>query len=129
MYKEIIIAIIVVTLVFTLDFIMQKYTKETIGEFSTELSELEEDIRTKKLDKKELETKTNKLYDKWLDHHETFAFFIEHDELEKVETNFTAGKSFIESEKYSDAMSELEKTSFVLKHIKDKYVFTLENIF
>ena len=129
MYKEIIIAIIVVTLVFTLDFIMQKYTKETIGKFSTELSELEEDIRTKKLDKKEIETKTNKLYDKWLYHHETFAFFIEHDELEKVETNFTAGKSFIESEKYSDAMSELEKTSFVLKHIKDKYVFTLENIF
>lgn len=129
MYKEIIISIIVIALVFTFDFVSQKYTKNTIGEFSSELTNLEQDIREKRLDKSEIESKTNKLYDKWMEHHEILAFFIEHDELEKVETNFTAGKSFVESEKYSDAMSELEKTSFVLTHIKEKYLFSLENIF
>ena len=129
MYKEIIISIIVIALVFLFDFVSQNYTKNTIGEFSNELYNLEQDIRGKKVDKSEIESKTNKLYDKWMKHHEMLAFFIEHDELEKVETNFTAGKSFVESEKYSDAMSEFDKTSFVLNHIKDKYVFSLENIF
>ena len=129
MYKEIIISIIVIALVFSFDFVSQNYTKNTIGEFSNELYNLEQDIRGKKVDKSEIESKTNKLYDKWMEHHEMLAFFIEHDELEKVETNFTAGKSFVESEKYSDAMSEFDKTSFVLNHIKDKYVFSLENIF
>lgn len=129
MYKEIIISIIVIALVFSFDFVSQNYTKNTIGEFSNELYNLEQDIRGKKIDKSEIESKTNKLYDKWMEHHEMLAFFIEHDELEKVETNFTAGKSFVESEKYSDAMSEFDKTSFVLNHIKDKYVFSLENIF
>ena len=129
MYKEIIISIIVIVLVFSFDFVSQKYTKNTIGEFSKELSELEQNIRKEKMSDKDIEKKTNELYDKWMEHHETLAFFIEHDELEKVETNFTAGKSFIESKKYSDAMSELEKTSFVLKHIKEKYLFSLENIF
>ena len=129
MYKEIIISIIVIVLVFSFDFVLQKYTKKTIGEFSNELYNLEQDIREGKMNDKDIERKTNELYNKWMEHHETLAFFIEHDELEKVETNFTAGKSFIESKKYSDAMSELEKTSFVLKHIKEKYVFSLENIF
>lgn len=129
MYKEIVISIIVIIVVVTLDFSLQKYTKETIGEFSLELSNLERDIRDETLSSTEIKKKTNQLYDKWLEHHEKLVYYIEHDELEKVESNFTAGKSFIESEKYSDAMSELEKTSFVLKHIEDKYAFNLENIF
>ena len=129
MYKEIIISIIVILIVFSFDFVSQKYTKNTIGEFSDELYDLEQDIREEKMSDKDIEKKTNELYDKWMEHHEILAFFIEHDELEKVETNFTAGKSFVESKKYSDAMSELEKTSFVLTHIKEKYLFSLENIF
>ena len=129
MYKEIIISIVVIVVVFTLDFSLQKYTKETIGEFSLELSNLEKNIRDETLSSLEIKDKTNQLYDKWLEHHEKLVYYIEHDELEKVESNFSAGKSFIESEKYSDAMSELEKTSFVLKHIEDKYAFNLENIF
>ena len=129
MYKEIIISIIVIVLVFSFDFITQNYTKNTIGGLSNELYNLEQDIREERMSDKDIEKKTNELYDKWMEHHETLAFFIEHDELEKVETNFTAGKSFVESEKYSDAMSELEKTSFVLTHIKEKYLFSLENIF
>ena len=77
----------------------------------------------------ELNNLINNIHDKWDEMYKKLAFYIEHDELEKVETNFTAGKSFIESKKYTDAMSELEKTSFVLTHIKEKYLFSLENIF
>ena len=129
MYKEIIISIFVIATVFSFDFVTQNYTKNTIGQLSNELYNLEQDIREEKMSDKDIEKNTNELYNKWMKHLETLAFFIEHDELEKVETNFTAGKSFIESKKYTDAMSEFEKTSFVLTHIKEKYLFSLENIF
>ena len=57
------------------------------------------------------------------------AYFIEHDELEKVDTNITALKSFIETNEYAEAISELDKSVFVLRHIEEKYAFSLENVF
>ena len=43
--------------------------------------------------------------------------------------NFTACKSFAKTEEYKQAISELEKTVYVLEHITDKYSFDLVNIF
>ena len=57
------------------------------------------------------------------------AYYIEHDELEKVDTNLIGLKSYIETEEESDAVSELEKSVFVLKHIEDKTRMNLKNIF
>ena len=48
---------------------------------------------------------------------------------EKVENNLTGASSFIEMEEYAEAVSELDKGEFVLKHIQDKYAFSLENVF
>ena len=61
--------------------------------------------------------------------HDLLAYYIEHDELEKVETNLTGLRSFIESKEYSDALAELDKTVFVLRHIEDKNKFNLQNVF
>ena len=129
MYKEIIISIIIIVIIVSFDFVLQKYTNDSIEEISEEISKLENDIRENRLDAKQIEQQTEQVYEKWMGYHEKLVYYIEHDELEKVETNFIAGKSFIKSKKYSDAISELEKTSFVLEHIKDKYSFNLENIF
>ena len=119
MYKELIISIIIVVSIFILDYITQKYTDFAINEAIKNLHEVKEYL------KKEVEEK----YDRWIEHHKRLAFYIEHNELEKVETNFVSGKSFIESAKYEDAISELEKTIFILQHINDKYSVNLENIF
>ena len=129
MYKEIIISIIIIVLIVSMDFVLQKYTRESIEEVSGEISKLGVDIREEKLSHNQIEEKTKQIYEKWVEYKKKLVFYIEHDELEKVETDFITGKSFIESEKYSEAIAELEKTSFVLEHIKDKYSFNLENIF
>ena len=71
---------------------------------------------------KELEEKINKSHTK-------LAYYIEHDELEKVETNFTEGKSLVKTGNYDVAQGDFEKMIFVLDHIADKYSFSLENIF
>ncbi len=66
---------------------------------------------------------------KWERRHDKLAYFIEHDELEKVKTDLTALNSFIETKEYAEAISELDKCVFVLKHIEDKYAFNLQNVF
>lgn len=94
---------------------------EEINEGEEEFEGLDEDEKILKL--------ASDNYEKWLKYHKRLAFYIEHNELEKVETNYVTGKSFIENAKYEDAMSEVEKTIFVLQHINDKYSVNLENIF
>lgn len=65
----------------------------------------------------------------WQEKHDKLAYFIEHDELEKVETELIVIKSYIETEDYEESISELDKGVFILKHIEDKYAFNLQNVF
>ena len=129
MYKELIITLIILVSIFFLDYITQRYTDSAVSEITEEIRILEKDIKKEDVDKKKIFEDVGKTYEKWLEHHDILAYFIEHNELEKVETDFVAGKSYIESEQYYDALSELDKTVFVLEHINEKYSFNLENIF
>ena len=129
MYKELVISIIIIILIFSLDYITQKYTDFAINEAISNLHEIKESLKEENVDNKKVVEEVEEKYDRWIEHHKRLAFYIEHNELEKVETNFVSGKSFIESAKYEDAISELEKTIFILQHINDKYSVNLENIF
>jgi len=129
MYKELVISIIIIILIFSLDYITQKYTDFAINEAISNLHEIKKTLKEENVDNKKAIEDAEKKYNRWLEHHKRLAFYIEHNELEKVETNFVSGKSFIESAKYEDAISELEKTIFILQHINDKYSVNLENIF
>ena len=178
MYKELVISIIIVTSIFVLDYITQKYTDNVINEAIQDLNTIKIALKERKeeeegLNEEENEEETSEIeknneteeqneieeqneteetneneeeiekldedekilkqasenYEKWLKYHKRLAFYIEHNELEKVETNYVTGKSFIENAKYEDAMSEVEKTIYVLQHINDKYSINLENIF
>ena len=57
------------------------------------------------------------------------AYYIEHDELEKIELYLTALKSNIETKEYNQAVVEVDSCIFILKHIEEKYSFNLQNIF
>lgn len=129
MYKELVISIIIVIVVISLDCITQKYTENSINKITQNLSQLKEEIDKPDVNKENAVKKANDIYGEWLNYHDKLVYYIEHDELEKVETDFVTCKSFVESEKYDLALSELEKTTFVLQHISDKYAFKFENIF
>lgn len=77
----------------------------------------------------EIEEKKEDTNKKWNSRFEKLAYFIEHDELEKVNTNFEGMNSFIETKEFAEAINELDKSIFVLEHIHHKYAFSLENIF
>lgn len=129
MYKELIISAVIVISIFALDYITQKYTDNVINDAIKDLTTIKQAMKQETVENERVLKQASDNYEKWLNYHKRLAFYIEHNELEKVETNYVAGNSFIENAKYEDAMSEIEKTIFVLQHINEKYSINLENIF
>ena len=82
-----------------------------------------------KEDKDQMDEELKKLDENWNKMQDKLAYYIEHDELEKVDTAIVDAKSFVETEDYPSAVSEIDKAKFVMEHIKRKYAFNLQNIF
>ena len=134
MKKEIIICIIVVIAIVLGNVITQNYTNESVKILSDELDELKINLNNKlekqeEKPKEELSKKIEKITNYWELRHDKLAYYIEHNELEKVEDNLTSLNSLISTEEYAEAIKELDKSIFILKHIEEKYAFNLENIF
>ena len=127
MQKELVICVILVILIIIGDIVTQNYTKKTVNYITGELESLKQSLFEKDDDKADKEI--SKIDNKWKEVHDKLAYYIEHDELEKVESNFTACKSLAKTREYEQSISELEKTVYVLEHITDKYSFNLVNIF
>ncbi len=129
MLKETIICIIIVIAIFFGDNATQSYTKETVSNLSNGLTSLRENLIQENVEKEKVQKEINNIYKQWEERHDKLAYFIEHDELEKVETEFVAIKGYIETEDYEESISELDKSVFILEHIEDKYAFNLQNVF
>jgi len=132
MYKEIIIIITILLLVFTLNYITQNYTKSCVSQISSDLNKLRgeiiKQIKSEEISK-ELNNAINNIHNKWDEMYKKLAFYIEHDELEKVETCLTNIRSNIETEEMEHSIENLDNCIFVLEHIKDKEALSLANIF
>ena len=132
MWKETIICVVIVIAIIVANVITQNYTVESVKYLSKELESLREGIYNIEYNQN-IENQTKEKIDKtvndWEKRHDKLAYYIEHDELEKVENNLTGIKSFIETKEPAEALNELDKTIFILKHIEDKYAFNLQNIF
>ncbi len=134
MKKELIICIIIFTAIVIGNIITQNYTKQSVNNLSNELEELKENIGGKigennNKENEELIQKINDITKNWEERHDKLAYYIEHNELEKVEDNLTGLSSLVKTNEYPDAIKELDKCVFILKHIEEKYAFNLENIF
>ena len=121
-----IISILIVITIVSLDIISQNYTKETVSQTSSMLINLKEKIKN---DENDISNSIEAIYQKWEEKRQKLAYFIEHDELEKVETNLTNIKTHIEVEDLNMAITSIDEAEFILEHIKEKNAFNLENIF
>ena len=127
MLKEIIISILVIVLIFTLDFFLQNYTKDSVEVMTGKLEILRENLLKK--DEEAILNNMQDINNNWEDIQYKLSFFIEHNEIEKVKTNLVALEGDIQVKQYDVSISELHKSIFVLEHISDKYAFNLVNIF
>lgn len=127
MYKEITIIIIIILMIFVGDFVTQKFTKNNVESITNDLNEIKENISNMLYD--EAYGKAERLQTKIDDIHHRLSYYLEHNEIEKIETTFTVCKSFIKSQDFENSICEVEKTIFLVNHLRDKYSFNLDNIF
>ena len=129
MAKESVICIVIVVLIFVGDVVTQNYTNDSIDEASRNLNQLRDELVKEDVELNNLKEKIVVIRSDWDNRHRKLAYYIEHDELEKVETDLSALYGYIDVEEYNEAIAELDRTVYVLEHIKHKNEFNLENIF
>lgn len=127
MKKEIIISLIIVIAVIVGNIVTQNYTRKCAKEISKELLELKEIIKSE--EKEALENKIRTVSYNWDEMQEKLAYYVEHDELEKVETQLSILTGEIEAKLYPETLPEIEKCIFILEHIEDKTALNIKNIF
>lgn len=128
MWRDIVFCVIIIIVIVVLDFFIQDYIKNSVEEMTVKLDDLKQEVSNKEEDKIN-EVDTKEITEAWEERYKILASVIEHDELEKVEKNITGIYSALESNELSEVISELDESMFILRHIKDKYSFKIENVF
>lgn len=129
MKKELIISIIIIILVIIGNVVTQNYTKQCVDIINEDLSELKKEVIPTQENEHEAKKIIYHIGEEWEQMQEKLAFYIEHDELEKVETQIFLLKGNVEAGEMTQILPELEKCIFILQHIEDKNALDIKNIF
>lgn len=136
--KKILIIIIVIFFVISLDFMTENYTNKVVNEVNQELEIVNKKIEEGYVDnefvlgkniEKDIRKISKKVLEKWRKQDNILSFYIEHDEIEKVSDKINLLNKQIEISNYTDAISSINETEFLLKHITEKQSLTWKNIF
>ena len=129
MKKELIICILIIGIILIGNYVTGIYEDESVNEINKNLEEIKMELEKQEKEESLIGKKIENLDKNWNEVYTKLAYFIEHDELEKVETSIVILTSFCKTKEYEKAISEIDKSTFVLKHIKEKDKLRLENIF
>ena len=134
MYKEYIICIVVILLVILLEVITQNLTQDSLRDIIDNLYNLRDILKEEMLDESDdkINESNNKIYDiiyTWDEKYEVLSFYIEHNELEKVKTELVELNANTEIEKFGEAIGNVDRTVYLLEHIKQKMSLQVKNIF
>ncbi len=128
MKKELVIVIIVIIAIIVASIKTQSYTVQCVDNISNELNQVKEELINSQ-ETKNTKNKTDEIANTWEKMYENLAYYLEHDELEKVNEAITAMRSNIQAEEMSGSIEQLDRCIFILEHIKEKEAFNLKNIF
>lgn len=127
MLKEVIICLVIIVGIVGLEIYTQNFTEQTVKEITDIFSKIEDNMKKQDIEQRDKEVE--RIENNWEEKQKKLAYYIEHDELEKVHTAIVTMKSFIETDNFSNAMAALEEGKFVIEHIQEKNAFNLQNIF
>lgn len=129
MHKEVVISIVIIIAIVILNCITQNYTRYSVDKMSENLEEIRKEIMDENLENKAIAEKASNTHKEWNELKKMLACYLEHDELEKIETELVSMSSYIEKEEYSEALASVDKGVYILEHLREKEKFTLINIF
>ena len=130
MTKELVISVIIVVVIIVGDIFTTKYTDKSIETTTQSLSEIREEMEKEneeEIDADKLKEQIKNIRNDWNKRHKKLAIYIEHDELEKIETNLAGLNGYLDKEEYGDSMAQLDISVYVLEHIKNKTILSLIN--
>lgn len=132
MVKEFIICVVILILIFVGNGVTQGYSRESIEDMNGKLTELEKIINKEnkeEINQEEVTKREEEIGKEWDEMFSKLAYYIEHEELEKVAKNLENMKTYLELKEYDNAIKEIREGIYILQHIEDKYSFNLQNIF
>ena len=129
MLKETVITILIISLIVIANIITQNNTNQTVEEINKQLDSLKNNIMLENVAQEEANKQIQEIENNWNAKYEKLAYYIEHDELEKVGTEFAKLKADIATEEYTTAVENLNNCQFILQHIRDKSALKIVNIF
>lgn len=128
--KEFIVCVVIVVAIIVGDIFLQKYTKESLNLINEKLSYIKEDLKKgDDLKKEEINKKVGEINKEWDKRFNILTCFLEHNELEKVKTQLVSITAGLEIDDKEYVYEELNKTIYILEHIRDKESFRIDNIF
>ena len=131
MFKETLIIIIIVLIIIIGDIGIQNYITKTSDELALQLEELKQKLETLEEGKntEELKELSSKIYEDWEEINKKWSIIVIHSELDTIELALIGVKSTIEANELQDTLQEIEKSIFLVEHIKEKEKLKLKNIF
>ena len=125
--REIIIIVIVIVLVSVGSIFTQKYLEKTSDELTAKLEELKNEIKGENFET--ADSISNEVLAKWQDIKHKWSMVVVHEELDNIELAMLGVKGSIEAQDSEDGLVEIEKSIFLVSHIKEKEAFKIKNIF
>ena len=128
--KEVSIIIISLVVVITGAKISENYLDETKHELLAKNEGLRSEIEKAKNDEEnESSDLVNDIYNRWKEIEEKWSLIISHEELDLIELSIIGVKTSVLEEAYEDALVELEKSNYLIEHIKEREELLVKNIF
>ncbi len=126
MSKELIISAIVIIFLVIANILIGNFIDGKMNQTVSILNEVKNGIENDNFAK--AKQKLDEAENYWNDSEEIISFFVEHNELEKVNTEFAALRAYVQLEE-DEALENLNKVSFIIEHIEEKDDLKLKNIF
>ena len=92
-------------------------------------SEEEKIEKEKKLKRDDINRQIDEINKEWDKRFNILTCFLEHNELEKVKTQLVSISAGLDIDDKEYVYEELNKTIYILEHIRDKESFKIDNIF
>ena len=124
---QIAIVIILIFFIIALDIFLGKCTDNFIKETEEYLGNLKHALIEEDYDRSK--DKSEILKKKWNEIEGKLAYFIEHDELEKISSQIAIMNENTNNKEYKLALEDNIETKYLLEHVKDKLKLTIKNIF
>ena len=131
MRKEVIIVILIIAIIFTVNAISQKFTTESVQRITKDLDELESMAKENEesKNKEEISKIIEKVKSDWSNINYIMSCYIEHDEMEMVNSSMVKFETAFNLDEYNEGIIELENCKYILKHIKEKESIRIINFF